>query len=150
MMAKPDLREFCGGALLTAGGVGFAAYAAMHYTIGTATRMGPGMVPVILGVLLALFGLMIAAGAFLRAARMDEIRIVVPLIISASILAFAVLIRPMGMIPAVFACVVIATLAEGKFRPVVSFTLAAVLSVTAWLIFVVLLQLPIAMINWPF
>lgn len=148
-MSRIDLREFTGGLLLTLLGAVFAAYAASHYSIGTVTRMGPGMVPVILGVLLAFFGVIVAIGAFLRTGSWPELRLVVPAIVSASILAFALMIGSFGMIPAVFACVAIASLAEARIRPVTSLILAGVLSVVAWLVFVVALQLPIRMIGWP-
>lgn len=62
-MASLDRREATGGALLTAVGAAFAVYAGAKYSIGTVVSMGPGMIPVSLGVLLAIFGLIILAGA---------------------------------------------------------------------------------------
>ncbi|MFC7705456.1 tripartite tricarboxylate transporter TctB family protein [Plastorhodobacter daqingensis] len=149
-MTSMDHREFAGGLFLTLLGAGFAAHAGSNYPIGTITRMGPGMVPTVLGVLLSLFGIIILVGAFFRTPSRAEIRVFVPLVILSAILAFALLIRPLGLMPAVFACTVIATVAELAFRPVFSLLLGVVLSLAAWLIFVVALQLPIALFNWPF
>lgn len=148
-MSRMNLREFVGGLSLMLLGAAFAVHAGTNYAIGTVTRMGPGMVPVILGTLLALFGVVLVVGAFFRAPKGGEIRIFVPIVILGAILAFALLIRPFGLFPAVFACTVIATFAEMTFRPIASLLLATVLSVAAWLIFVVALQLPIALVNWP-
>ncbi|WP_246667084.1 tripartite tricarboxylate transporter TctB family protein [Agrobacterium sp. T29] len=143
-----DTRELAGGIFLLALGVAFAAYAAMNYSTGTITRMGPGMIPVALGGLLAFFGVIIAIGAFFRMVEHAEIRWIVPLIVLGSVLVFAALIKPFGLVPAVAGSAIVATFAEFKFRPLFSLTLAVVLCVMAWLIFIVGLQLPIPLIDW--
>ncbi|TKA96202.1 tripartite tricarboxylate transporter TctB family protein [Cereibacter changlensis] len=149
-MSGIDYREMAGGAFVTLLGVGFASYAAIHYTVGTVTRMGPGMVPVALGVLLAVFGLVIIFGSFSSLPQRGEIRVFVPLVILGSVLAFALTIRPLGLLPAVLACTLVSTLAERKLSVVGRLVLAAVLGASAWLVFIVALQLPIALVNWPF
>lgn len=143
-----DRRELAGGLFLLALGLAFATYAAINYSTGTVTRMGPGMIPVVLGGLLAFFGGIIAIGAFFKIADYAEIRWIVPLIVLGSVFVFAALIKPVGLIPAVAGSVIVATFAELKFRPVFSLTLAVVLCVMAWLIFIVGLQLPIPLFDW--
>ncbi|KIQ04184.1 hypothetical protein RU07_05985 [Agrobacterium tumefaciens] len=147
-MMNMDRREFAGGLFLLALGVAFAAYAALNYSTGTVTRMGPGMIPVALGGLLAVFGAVIAIGAFFRIAEPTEIRWIVPIIVLGSVLVFGALIKPFGLIPAVAGSAIVATFAEEKFRPLFSLKLAVVLCVMAWLIFIVGLQLPIPLIDW--
>lgn len=150
-MSRADIRELAGGLFLTVTGAAFAGHAIANYSIGSVTRMGPGMVPAALGVLLAIFGLVVIATAFLgQNEDPSPIRITVPAIILASVLAFAILIAPFGLFPAVVACVVVATLAEGTFRPAFSLTLAACLCAFVWLVFVVALQLPVTLLAWPF
>ncbi len=148
-MSKFNSRELAGGIFITVTGAVFALYAMTHYAIGTITRMGPGMVPLALGVLLALFGICLMVGAAWKPVRRGEIRIFVPAVILISIVAFAALINPFGLLPAVFVSAVIATLAEVNVRPVVTLALALALCLTAWLIFVVALQLPLTLFKWP-
>lgn len=149
-MSVIDYREMAGGTFVTLLGAGFAGYAATHYTVGTVTRMGPGMVPVALGVLLAVFGLIIIAGSFVaRLQDRGEIRVYVPLVILGGVLAFALTIRPLGLLPAVLACTLVSTFAERKLSFVGRLVLAAVLGISAWLVFIVALQLPISLLNWP-
>ena len=65
-MLEKDYRDIVAGALLAALGIAISLYALSHYSIGTITRMGPGMVPVGLGVLLAIFGVVIGGTAWFR------------------------------------------------------------------------------------
>lgn len=68
-MLDRDYRDIVTGLVLALIG-GFAAlYAAQHYSLGTVSRMGPAMVPVSLGVILAGFGLFIAIPGFSKRAK---------------------------------------------------------------------------------
>ncbi|GGH45008.1 tripartite tricarboxylate transporter TctB family protein [Frigidibacter albus] len=149
-MSTLDTRELAGGLFLIATGGLFSGYALAKYSIGTVTKMGPGMVPVALGALLVVFGIVVAVGALTKGRNTSEIRVAVPLIILGSVLVFGLLIAPFGLFPAIIGCVLVATLAEGKVRPRFSLVLAGVLCVLAWLVFVVALQLAVPLIDWPF
>ena len=61
-----DYRDIVAGLGLTLFGVAAALYALSKYSMGTVSRMGPGMMPVSLGVILATFGLGIAIPALFR------------------------------------------------------------------------------------
>jgi hypothetical protein len=108
------------------------------------------MPPVTLGVLLAAFGVIIAVPALFRRGRMPEILIWEPLCVLSAVAAFAAIIRPFGMIPAVLAVIIISSLAEARFRPLNLAALSATLCLIAWLTFGVGLALPIPMVSWPF
>lgn len=149
-MSNLNIRELAGGLSLTALGAVAAVYAASNYSIGSVTRMGPGMVPMVLGVILGAFGLVLMLQAFWVAPARGHIRVFIPAVILASIVAFAALITPFGLMPAVFALVVISSYAEQTVRPLTTLILAVSLCFTAWLIFVVALQLPLTLFNWPF
>lgn len=149
-MFRRDYRDLMGGALLAAGGLGIALFSYYNYDIGTLRRMGPGMFPMGLGYLLAGFGVWIFALALFRRGDFPEIRIWSPLFVLLGTGAFALFIRPLGLIPAVLAVVVISSLAELKIRPVTIAILASSLSVLAWLIFKVGLRLPLQLFKWPF
>ena len=55
-------KDFFAGLMYLVVGLAFAI-AAIDYNVGTAARMGPGYFPLILGVLLALIGLVISLKA---------------------------------------------------------------------------------------
>lgn len=149
-MLSRDYRDIVGGLLLVAVGLIFSGYAAGHYDLGTLRRMGSGMFPTALGLVLAGFGLAIAIPAAFRPGVMPEIRVWTPIYVLAGVAAFALMIRPFGLIPAVLGVVVISSLAELKVKPLSLTILSAVLCLIAWLVFRVGLGLPVAMFRWPF
>lgn len=149
-MLSRDYRDIVGGGLLIVGGLLFTWYASSSYDLGTLRRMGPGMFPTALGVTLALFGALIAVPAFFRQGPMPVVRIWTPLFVLAGVAAFAMTIRPFGLMPAILAVVIISSFAELKVRPLSLAILCVVLCVIAWLTFRVGLGLPIAMWRWPY
>src|SRR5262249_56070061 len=60
-------RDFCAGGLMILFGL-VAAVNGPNYHIGTLTRMGPGFMPTVLGVVLIILGVMIAGTATVEAA----------------------------------------------------------------------------------
>ena len=87
-----------------------------RYPIGSLSRMGPGFYPMALGAILALVGLaLIATARFSRTQTEDK---VLPpewrgwFLICASIVAFVVLGKYGGLVPATFAVVFISALAD--------------------------------------
>jgi hypothetical protein len=149
-MLSRDYRDLVGGLVLTFVGLAFAWYAAENYDLGTVRRMGPGMFPTTLGLVLAVFGIAMAVPAAFRQGPMPEIRTVTPIFVLLGVVAFALTIRPFGLIPAILSVVVISSIAELKFRPVSLGVLCLVLCFMAWLIFRVALGLTIPMARWPF
>jgi len=108
-------RDYFAGALMIAIGVA-AIIGGRHYPMGTLSRMGPGYFPVALGVILALLGLGIAATARFHV-REGEDAVLPPewrgwFLIAISIVAFVVLGKYGGLIPATFAVVFISALAD--------------------------------------
>lgn len=149
-MLDRDYRDIFAGLALTVAGAAAALYALSQYSIGTITRMGPGMMPVALGVILAVFGLAIAIPAIFRQGDAADLRVRPFVVLSICILSFAVLIETTGLIPAVFATAVIATFAENKVRLIKAAILGAAMSVLTWAIFILGLGLPIPAFDWPF
>ncbi len=149
-MLSRDYKDIVGGALLFVTGATFAWYAAGHYELGTLRRMGPGMFPMGLGVILAVFGVLLAVPAFFRPGVRPEIRVWSPVFVLAGTAAFALVIRPFGLIPAICAVVIISSFAELKVRPVSLAILCAVLCAIAYGVFRVGLGLALPMFRWPF
>lgn len=148
-MLTRDYRDIVGGMLLVVFGLAFTWYAASHYALGTLRQMGPGMFPAGLGVVLAFLGVLLSAGAMFRPGTMPEIRIWTPLFVLAGVIAFALSIRPLGLIPAVLAVTIISSFAELKVRPLSLALLCLSLSLIAWVTFGLGLNLPIPMFRWP-
>ena len=149
-MLTRDYRDIVGGAVLVITGLAFSWYAATHYDLGTLRRMGPGMFPSALGVLLAIFGAATMIPAFFRPGTMPEVRKWTPLFVLAGVAAFGLMIRPFGLIPATLAVTIISSFAELRIRPLSLAMLCLSLCLISWLTFKVGLGLPIQMFSWPF
>jgi hypothetical protein len=110
-----SLRDYCGGALMFLLGIGAIVYGST-YRMGSLSRMGPGFFPVSLGVILALAG--VAIGVRARFAGREGAAKVLPpewrgwFCIAMSIVAFVVLGKYAGMLPATFAIVFISALGD--------------------------------------
>ncbi|GAD21393.1 hypothetical protein AVS7_01153 [Acidovorax sp. MR-S7] len=151
-------RDFTAGLLFSAFGVAFA-WGATTYSVGTGARMGPGYFPLIVGVLIALLGAVITARALTVPTEDGEPVGAIawrPLvfIIGANLL-FGVLLGglpsiglpPMGMIVAIYALTLIASLAGDQFNLKGVLILATVLAIGSYLAFVVALNLQFPV--WP-
>ena len=149
-MPNIDYRDAVGGALLLAVGAAFAIYSWTHYPLGTVSRMGAGMVPFSLGVILAIFGGMVVMASLSTEGAFPPVRLATPLIVLGSVVLFALAVGPLGLLSAAFLTTLVAAFADLSFRPVRNIVLAAVLTAVAYLIFAVGLQLPIPLFAWPF
>lgn len=149
-MYRIDYVDIVGGVLLILFGAAVTYTSVSYYPMGTASRMGPGMFPAGLGVVLAGLGVLLALQALRKPGDKPDIRVFSPLFVLGGIAAFAALIGPFGMIPAIVAILVISSLADLKIRPV-SLVLSCIgLSLLAPFVFVFLLGLRIPLIRWPF
>lgn len=149
-MATGTTSERITGAILAVGGLAFAWYSAESYQLGTMRRMGPGMFPVGLGLVLAGLGVAICVWAPERGLRRPDFDLRVAAKVIFSIIAFGLIVGSFGLILAIMATVLISSLAERPFRPVPALLLGAFLCVLATLIFKVGLGLPIPVLKWPF
>jgi hypothetical protein len=143
-------KDFLAGALFVAIG-GFAFVIAQNYRMGTAMQMGPGYFPIVLSVIIIILGCCVMAVAAMKPERSEvvatwELR---PLIaVLASILAFAVLIRPWGLVASIAACVVIARIGARDRGFLEIAAVIVVLSVCSIAIFSYGLHLSLRI--WPF
>ena len=148
-----DRKDILGGTLITVIGASLAIYAATHYDMGSLRRMGTGFFPTICGTLFALLGLAIALPPILRGSRPGALGLP-PLrasgFVLAAVAAFALLVRPFGLFPAIAALVVLSSLANSerpRLRDLAFMTLA--LCLLAWLLFGLSFSLGLDMISWP-
>ncbi|MCO6383036.1 tripartite tricarboxylate transporter TctB family protein [Oceanicola sp. 502str15] len=149
-MYRIDYVDIVGGALLVLFGVAVTYTSVTFYPMGTPSRMGPGMFPAGLGVVLVVLGLLLALQALRRPGPRPDVRIFSPLFILGGIAAFAAIIVPFGLIPAIVAILVISSLADLRIRPVSLVISCIGLSLFAPFVFVFLLGLQIPLLRWPF
>ena len=139
LLAKKDL--WAGLLLIVIGAV--AVGIARNYPFGSALRMGPGYLPVVLGALLIVFGLAIlatglAGGEKLQGAWPWRALIVLPL----SLALFGFLVDRAGFVPAMMVLIFGAASASHEFRPLEALLLSAGLTAVAAAVFVWALGLP--------
>ena len=145
--AKKDWRDVIAGALLTALGL-FVAIYAQRYEIGCLSRMGPGFFPVVLGIALAVLGLMVAVPAWfrtdLRPVSWPVVRWRVGGLVIGSVVLFAAALEPLGVILSTFGAVCVSSAAARDMTWQGRIKLAAAVAVIAYAIFVVGLKMPLS------
>ncbi|MCL1629938.1 MULTISPECIES: tripartite tricarboxylate transporter TctB family protein [Roseinatronobacter] len=149
-MLDRDYRDIVTGLALAGFGGAAALYSLANYSLGSVSRMGPGMVPTALGAALVVFGIVIAIPALSRRGSGVHVRFRVVLVLAASIISFSLMIDSVGLVPSVFVTTVIATFAERNVKLLGAVVLAATLSLITWAIFIAGLRLPLASFDWPF
>jgi hypothetical protein len=147
-MYRRDYRDIIGGAILLLGGAFVVAYAVTQLQVGSLARMGPGLFPAALGVLLCCFGMALAVPALFRSGTLPAVDLRPLVFVLGSILAFGLTIRKFGIAPAVVMLTLVATLADRRLSPARALLLAAGLAALAVLIFNVGLDIPVAAYTW--
>jgi hypothetical protein len=143
-------QDVAAGLLFAAIGIA-TVVAAIEYPMGTVRRFGPGYFPVLLGGLLALLGAAIAIkGVAIRPEGAEPIGpwALRPLIlIGAAVVAFALLVRPLGLAAATVTLVTVTSLAGAGFSLKRVVVLSVALTALAAAIFIYTLGLPFTL--WP-
>lgn len=148
-MPARDYRDILGGGALILAGAFIAFHSITTLNLGTISNMGPGMFPAALGFILAGLGAFIFGPALFREGSALTIDVRSLAAILTSVLAFALMLRPFGLIPAIVALTLIASRSDSKLSLLGTAILAAGLSLSAVLIFQVGLGLQIATVAWP-
>jgi hypothetical protein len=151
-------KDFFSGLMFLLVGIAFA-WGAGNYSIGTGARMGPGYFPMVLGVLLAVLGLIVTITALVvETPGGDPVGSIAwkPLVfIIAGNLVFGASIGglpsiglpPMGLIFGIFALTFVASNAGDEFKFKEVLILAIILSVFSYGAFIMLLKLQFPV--WP-
>ena len=151
-------KDFWSGLMFTAVGVAFA-WGATNYTIGNGARMGPGYFPLMLGILLAVLGLIVTfTSLVVETENGDPIGTIAwkPLcyIIGANIIFGICLggfpklgIPSLGLIVGIYALTFVSALAGDEFKFKEVAVLATVLAILSFVAFVWLLNLQFPV--WP-
>lgn len=144
-----DQKNFWSGLMFIAFGLFFAGFA-QQYDMGTAARMGPAFFPTILGGLM--FGLGVIVGMEGLAVEVADGK-VEPFnfrglgLVLGAVIAFGMLLRPAGLIVALFVLIVVSSLGgnEFKLRDVLLLTVGLSVLVLAVFIYALSMTIPI----WP-
>lgn len=148
MKLKPAAQDIFAGLM-------FIVFAAVmlwlnsDHPIGTARRMGPGYMPMLvfwilggLGVAIVLGGLFSGASAIGRFAWRDLS------LILAAMVVFGLTVERLGFIFSITLCIAIASLAEKQIRPLRVAGLIAFLLALCWFLFIWYLDIRIPVFPW--
>jgi hypothetical protein len=142
-----DVPDLIGGLLIFVAGCALAI-GATSYPLGQLTRMGPGYLPLVTGVILAALGLGLIASSRSSHSTLPEVRLKAMIAIFASILWWGLTIERFGLVPATFGLVLLASLAQQRPRPLVVLAAAIVISGLAVGIFIWGLGMPIYPVRY--
>ena len=141
-------KDLAAGAVFAGFGLAFAVTSAT-YDVGTSLSMGPGYYPLILGGILVVLGIAIAVKGFVAGEGSDigpvPWRALVLLL--GAILFFGFTVRDLGLVPALFVSVLLAAFAGRGVHVIPAVVIAASLTTLSVLIFVMALQLRLALIG---
>jgi hypothetical protein len=130
--------------LLFAGLGAFALVVGADYSLGTASRIGPGYVPRLLGILMAGLGAFLVLRSVWTRDSIDTTVAWRPIaLVLGSLVAFAVVFEASGLVPGILVSVAIANFAVPENRWTTAVTLGAILAFFAWALFVKALSLPL-------
>ncbi|HKV16422.1 MAG TPA: tripartite tricarboxylate transporter TctB family protein [Reyranella sp.] len=140
-------KDFLSGVMFIAFGL-TALYFGRHLAVGTPVRMGPGYVPNMLGYILMVLGLIIAAIAVLKGGELVEAPRLRPIaMVTIGVVVFGLLFERTGLLPALVALVLLASLGGSEFKLVEVLGNIVVLAILCILVFKVGLGMNIAVVN---
>ena len=145
-------RDYYAGGLMLLLGVG-AAVTGSGYKVGSLAKMGPGFMPVMLGIVLAFLGILIA-GTALGSPKTNDTTFLPDhpqwfgwLCILGGPILFIILGQYGGMIPAVFVCVFVCAIGDKTATYKSSAMLAAGVTLFGVLLFHYLLSIPFPLLR---
>ena len=144
-------KDIIGGVLMIVVGLFFAIWAKTHYNIGVPSRMGPGWFPLHLGYLLAILGVIITIPAlFRKGGGLEHVQWRPMFWLTASVIGFALTVKWIGLVPAVFIQVGLSVLGDTKLKLKGTIILASLTAFACHLIFYKGLDVQLPPFVWPF
>ncbi len=117
--------------------------------VGTVRALGPGMMPRLLASLCAICGIALVVYSLVKdGAQLERWSIRGPLFILGAAIVFGLAIRPIGLFVAGPAAVILGSMATRDSRFVESVVFGIGMTTFCWLLFKVLLSLPIPVAPW--
>jgi hypothetical protein len=142
-------KDFASGIIYIGAGAFYLIYALKTLSIGQALNMGPGYFPVVLSSIVIMLGIAVVVRSFIYA---DGTPFgIVPwravVMITLSLIFFALFLRYLGMGPTVLITVVLACTASPKIRPIEAAVTGVCVAFFCWLVFTVGVGLPIPLFG---
>jgi len=148
-MQVRNKQNFWSGVMFIVIGLAFA-WKSTEYSMGTAARMGPGYFPFWLGIIMSILGAIVLLTSLRKKAEVTEIAkfdFKSVAIITASVVVFAFLLQPAGLIISMVVLVLISAAAAHDNNWKVTIANAIFLTILCYLAFVVGLKLVFPI--WP-
>ena len=142
-MQVKNRRDFYAGIMFMLFGITFVGMSQL-YTIGSASKMGPGYFPTILGGLLFMLGLIVFVGAFGKNAEtltVEKFQFDISLYLLGGVGLFAVALGPLGFILAITLLIFVSSKASHEFSLKDTAISIVVLLISSYLVFILGLQL---------
>jgi hypothetical protein len=135
--------DFAGGLFLI--GIAAVGYAgAFTLPFGQLSGIGSGLLPKVVAVLVAAFGVLLLLQSFAFAGdRLERWAIRGPIMVLGAVAAFALTVRSLGLVVAGPLCFIVASLADRDTRPVEAVVSAVLATLACGFLFKDLLNLPI-------
>nr|WP_267957707.1 tripartite tricarboxylate transporter TctB family protein [Halomonas zhangzhouensis] len=125
----------------------FVAYLSTRLSMGSMSRIGPGFFPLIIGVVMAVLGLV---SFFDRpeACHEDKFNFRGLVMVGMAIFVFAILIERLGLFPAIVAMVFLCNMGGKNYLSVMSLLVTIFfLNLVGYLLFIRLLRLPLELFS---
>lgn len=129
-MLNRDLRDILAGIFVSIVGL-FFALVGTNYNFGTASRMGPGYMPVVLGWILFILGILIMLPAFFRKGERIEVHWDSLLAATVSLVVFAFILNTLGVFLSTIISVLIASVPKRMhfgIRGIIAISIAVITS----------------------
>jgi Tripartite tricarboxylate transporter TctB family len=144
------LKDIVAGAIFIVLGGAFAT-GSLAYEIGSPLNMGPGYLPLVLGVILVGLGILIVAKGFMAGEGepigVADLRVIV--LITAALLFFGLTVRGLGLVGALFGSSLLAALARSQTPIRETLLIAVGITAVSVVVFVLALQLRLPLFgNW--
>ena len=142
------LKDVLAGGVFIALGLAFAG-GSLTYDIGTPVRMGPGYVPLVLGLVLAGLGVLVIVKGFIAGEGdpIGEVDWRAVVLITAALLFFGVTVRGLGVVGALFGASLLAALARSQTSVREALVISVGLTALSVVIFIVALQLRLPLVG---
>jgi hypothetical protein len=142
------LKDVLAGGTFIVLGLAFAA-GSLTYDLGTPVRMGPGYLPLILGIALAGLGVLVIAKGFIagEGEPIGDVDWRAVVMITAALLFFGITVRGLGVIGALFGASLLAALARAQTSIREALVIAVGLTALSVVIFIVALQLRLPLVG---
>lgn len=143
-MDRARLTDALGPLALVAIGMAFAAGSWLTLDLGTLRRLGPGALPLGLGLILAILGAVaLVQGLLQPAERVPRPDLHALVAVGVAIATFSALTERLGLLPAVFGTVLAMTTVIGDLPWLGRTSLALGVAIGVWAVFLLGLRLPI-------